>query len=141
MEFDIVLALHLVGLLIGAGGGIDSAIVMAQARRMSSEDARVVRRVGPVMGQVSLMGVLLMPATGVGMLLVKYQGQFGTMPILFRWKMLFVVTLTIATAVIELTYASLKKGNVAAAAHLPRIGPIAGISAMLATVPAAFAFH
>ncbi|MEQ1609519.1 MAG: hypothetical protein ABL956_11220 [Hyphomonadaceae bacterium] len=141
MEFDILLALHFVGLLIGAGGGIDSAIVMAQARRMSSEDAGVVRRVGPVMGLVSLMGVLLMPATGVGMLLVKYQGQFGTMPILFHWKMLFVVTLTIATVVIELTYASLKKGNVAAAARLPRIGPIAGISAMLATVPAAFAFH
>lgn len=141
MEFDILLALHFVGLLMGAGGGMGSAIVMAQARRMSPEDAGVVRRVGPAMGRVSLIGILLMLATGVGMLFVKYQGQFGAMPILFHWKMLFVVTLTIASVVIELTYASVKKGNVAAAARLPRIGPIAGGSAMLATILAAFAFH
>jgi hypothetical protein len=141
MEFDVLLALHFIGLMMGAGGGLGSTIVMAQAGKMPAEDGRIVSRVGPAMARVSAIGLAIMLATGFGMMFVKYQGQFGAMPATFWWKMAFVATLTVAVGLIEMTYAQVKKGNVAAAARLPRIGPMAGLSAFLATIIAAFTFH
>jgi hypothetical protein len=55
--------------------------------------------------------------------------------------MAFVATLTLAVTLIEVTYGQVKKGNTRAEAILPRLGPIAGISAVLAVVFAALTFH
>jgi hypothetical protein len=49
--------------------------------------------------------------------------------------------LTAAAAAIEMTYAAVKRGDAAAAARLPALGPWAGISAILAMAVAVFAFH
>jgi hypothetical protein len=42
---------------------------------------------------------------------------------------------------IQLTYRDVKRGNAAAATRLPRLGPMAGISAVLATLFAVLTFH
>ncbi len=140
MEFDILLALHFVGLLMGAGGGMGSAIVMAQARRMSPEDAGVVRRVDPALGRVSFVGVLVMLATGVGMLFVKSGAvRRNARPVSLEDAVRRDSDDCDGGDRADLCFGA--KGNVAAAARLPRIGPIAGGSAMLATILAAFAFH
>ena len=41
---------------------------------------------------------------------------------------------------IHMTYAEIRKGNVAVAARLPKLGPMAGISALLAVLFAVLAF-
>jgi hypothetical protein len=60
---------------------------------------------------------------------------------MFWIKLVFVATLTLGTILIHTTYGKVKRGDAAAAARLPRLGPLAGISALLATLFAVLAFH
>jgi hypothetical protein len=137
---DIILFLHLLGLMMGAGGGFGSMVVMRIALSRPPEQQGVLRSVGPALGRLSLAGLVVMLATGVALVYAKY-GGFGVMPQLFWVKMVFVASLTAAAFAIELTYAAVKEGNAAAAARLPALGPWAGVSSLLAVLFAVLAFH
>ena len=137
---DVLLIVHFAGLMMGAGGGIGSTIVMRHALSLPVEQGNVVRSAGPALARLSTFGVVLMLLTGGAMVQFKY-GGFSAMPTMFWVKLVFVATLTLAVILIEVTYAQVKKGNAAAAANLPRLGPLAGISALLAVIFAALAFH
>lgn len=140
MLMDIILFLHLLGLMMGAGGGFGSMIVMRRALAMAPEQAGVLRSVGPALGRFSLAGLILMWITGAALVFIKY-GGFGGLPQLFWVKMLFVLSLTIAAITLELTYGAVKRGDVAAAKRLPMLGPWAGLSSLLAVLSAVAAFH
>jgi len=56
-------------------------------------------------------------------------------------KFVFVLSLTAAAITVELTYGQIKSGKVEAAKRLPVLGPIAGISSLLAVTFAVLAFH
>jgi hypothetical protein len=140
MTTDIVLFLHLLGLMMGAGGGFGSMVVMRIALARPPEQQGVLRSVGPALGRMSLVGLVLMLASGVALVYLKY-GGFGVMPQLFWVKMIFVASLTAAAFTIELTYAAVKEGNVSAAARLPLLGPWAGLSSLLAVLFAVLAFR
>jgi len=139
MANDILLTLHLIGLLLGAGAGFASALVMRRAAAATGEQAVALRGLGPPLARMSLIGLVLMWLTGLG--LVSLRGGFGALPPLFWVKFVFVATLTLAAIAIEVTYAQIKSGNAAAAARLPLLGPIAGISSLLAVLFAALTFH
>jgi hypothetical protein len=139
--FDILLIVHLAGLMMGAGGGLGSTIAMRHALSLPPEQAAPIRGLGPSLAHLSSLGLVLMLVSGVSMFFIKYNGDFGGMPVMFHVKLLFVATLTIAAILIELTYAQVKKGNVKAAGNLPRLGPMAGISSLLAVIFAVLAFH
>jgi putative membrane protein len=140
MLTDILLFLHFLGLMLGAGGGFGSMVTMQVAAKRPPEQAGAMRSVGPALGRLSTVGLILMLATGFLLVFLKY-GGFAAMPSLFWVKMLFVGTLTIAAILIELTYAAVKRGDLKAAARLPRLGPMAGISSLLAVLFAALTFH
>lgn len=140
MATDVLLAVHFLGLMMGAGGGFGSMIVMRAAAQRPPQEAGVLRAQGPALARFSSIGLVLMLATGVALVFAKY-GGFASMPDLFWVKLVFVTTLTIAAVTLELTYAAVKKGEVKAAARLPLFGPIAGASSLLATLFAALAFH
>lgn len=137
---DALLVVHLIGLMLGAGGGIGSMVTMRYAGPLPPEQAGVVRGLGPILARVALTGLIILWITGVAMV-----GTMGGDPSIFPWqfwaKMFFVGTLTISSIAIEITYAQLKRGNLKAAARLPVLGPISGISAVLAVTFAALAFH
>jgi hypothetical protein len=137
---DIVLALHLIGLMMGAGGGFGSMIAQRHAASLSPEQAGPVRALGPAMVQFSGIGLIIMLATGFGLVFVKYNG-FAGLGAMFWVKMLFVTTLTLASIGVHLTYGQIKAGNAAAASRLPKLGPIAGLSSILAAIFAVLAFH
>lgn len=137
---DVVLWLHFVGLMMGAGGGFGSMIVMRHVRTLASEQQGPFRALGPTMAKFSHIGLALMWVTGVALAFMKY-GGFAAMPPLFWVKIFFVLSLTLAAIAIEMTYASIKRGDMAAAARLPRLGPWAGLSSLLAVLFAALAFH
>src|SRR5262245_21980578 len=137
---DVLLIVHFAGLMMGAGGGIGSTIVMGYARSLPDEQGAIVRGAGPALARLSTAGLVLMLLTGPALVSMKY-GGFSAMQPMFWVKLIFVATLTIAAILVEVTYAQVKKGNAAAAANLPKLGPVAGISALLAVVFAALAFH
>lgn len=140
MTMDVLLIIHFIGLMLGAGGGLGSTLAMAHARKLPPDQAGVIRALGPLLARMALAGLVLLLITGFAMLGIHY-GGFSAMPWTFWAKMTFVTTLTLAALLTELTYGQVKRGNAKAAANLPRLGPIAGISAFLAMIFAVLTFH
>jgi len=137
---DVILALHFIGLMMGAGGGFGSMIVMRAAAGKSPEEANLLRQLGPAMARFSLMGLIVMIITGLALVWLKYDG-FGALPAMFWVKMAFVATLSIAALATEFAYSAAKRGAVEAAARVKMFGPMAGLSSLLAVLFAALAFH
>jgi hypothetical protein len=140
MFTDFLLAFHLIGLMLGAGGGFGSALTMRAAAKMAPEQAATLHSLGPAMARLSTFGLFLMLLTGPALVSLQF-GGFANMPPLFWVKLFFVTTLTLAAIAVELTYGQVKRGDVKAAARLPVLGPIAGLSSILAVIFAVLAFH
>ena len=137
---DFILFLHFFGLMLGSAGGMASGILMRKAMSMPADQAQTIRGLGPMLANVAAVGIVLLWITGLIMVWSKYDG-FGSFTWVFWVKIVFVVLLTIAEILIHLTYAEIKKGNRAVAARLPKLGPVSGLSAILAVLFAAIAFH
>lgn len=137
---DLLLFGHLLGLMLGAGGGFGSGVVMGAARKLAPEQAAPLRAVGPTLARMSLAGVVLLWITGLGMVFATH-GGFDALPAMFWAKMVFIVTLTIASVAVNIIYGRVKAGDAKLAAWLPRLGPAAGVSALLATLFAVLTFH
>lgn len=137
---DLLLALHLLGLMMGAGGGFGSMIVMRTAIAQPPERAAGLRAAGPALARFSALGLVVMVLTGFALVFIKY-GGFAAMAPLFWVKIVFVISLSAAALAIESTYARVKRGDAAAAALLPALGPVAGVSSLLAMLFAVLAFH
>jgi hypothetical protein len=137
---DTLLIIHLIGLMMGAGGGLGSTVAARYSVTLPAEQQTVIRGLGPVLARVSLAGLALLWATGLALVFNKYGGVNG-LPVEFWVKMTFVATLTMAAIGIEVTYAQVRKGNAKVAARMPLLGPIAGISSILAVVFAVLTFH
>lgn len=137
---EIVLWLHFLGLMMGAGGGFGSMLVMRHAQKLAPEQQAPLRALGPIMARFSHIGLVLLWATGLALVFLSY-GGFASLPMLFWVKIGFVLSLTAAAIAIEMTYADIKRGNAGAAARLPRLGPWAGLSSLMAVLFAALAFH
>jgi hypothetical protein len=137
---DVLLFLHLVGLMMGAGGGFGSMVTMRVAAKQPPDIAAAMRTPGPAFARFSAIGLALMWASGLALVWLQY-GGFAGLSAMFWVKMLFVATLTIAATLTELTYAGIKRGDAAAAKRLPVLGPMAGLSSLLAVLFAVFAFH
>jgi uncharacterized protein YqgC (DUF456 family) len=139
---DVLLVLHFIGLMLGAGGGFGSMATAAYAGKLPADQQGLVRGLSPILGRMSSIGLVVMLVTGFGMLSVKYNNFQGVdVPVTFWVKMVFVTTLTLAAITVELTYAAMKKGDAKAASRLPVLGPIAGVSSLLAVAFAALTFH
>ena len=136
---DALLTVHLIGLMLGAGGGFGSMVAMRYAGAIPAEQQVVIRGLTPLLARVALAGLVLLWITGVWMMATM--GSAEGMPWTFWAKMTFVATLTLAALSIEITYAQVKRGNVKAAARLPILGPVAGVSSVLAVGFAVFTFH
>lgn len=128
---EALLIIHLIGLMLGAGGGFATAIAMGRAGALPPEQAAPIRGLGPVYAHMSTIGLVLLWVTGVGMFGVMHLRP-DALPWTFWAKMTFVGTLTLAAIAIEVCYAQVKRGSMKAAALLPRLGPIAGVSSLLA---------
>jgi hypothetical protein len=137
---DLLLILHLIGLMMGAGGGFGSMIAQRAAAARPPEQAAVLRSLGPAMVNFSAIGLVVMLITGLALVYVKYNGFTG-LTAMFWTKMVFVTTLTLASIAVHVTYGQIKAGDTAAAARLPALGPIAGLSSVLAVIFAVLAFH
>jgi hypothetical protein len=137
---EALLFLHFFGLMLGAAGGFASAIVMRRALALPVDEAKVLRGLGPTLTNVSGTGVAVLWITGLIMVWSKWSG-FASLPQMFWIKAIFILSLTVVVGLIHMTYAEIRKGNPAAAAKLPKLGPISGISALFAVLFAVLAFN
>lgn len=140
MLIDIVLAVHIIGLMMGAGGGFGSMISQREALKRPADQAATLRSIGPALAMFSFIGLILMWITGLALVFLKY-GGFGALPQMFWIKFIFISTLTLAAIATQVLYGQVKAGNTIAATRVPAFGQIAGISSILAVVFAALAFH
>lgn len=131
--------LHFFGLMLGATGGFASGLLMRKAMMMPDGEARVVRGLGPLLANVSAAGLAVLWLTGLVMVWSKWDGP-SNLPQLFWVKLIFVLGLTAAVGMIHKTYADIRRGNTAAAALLPKLGPFAGVCSLLAVLFAVYAF-
>jgi hypothetical protein len=139
--FDTLLILHFFGLMMGSGGGLGSTIAMRYAMTLSLEQGAVVRGLGPALSKMSVAGLILMWITGLAMLLWKYGGALGGMPAMFWVKMGAAASLTFAVVMIQITHGKVKKGDLTVIGRFHKLGPMAGISSLLAVIFAVLAFH
>jgi hypothetical protein len=137
---ETLLFLHFVGLMLGATGGFASAVIMRRALVLPAGEAKVVRGLGPLLANVSAIGLALLWVSGLLLVWVKWDG-FASLPQLFWVKGIFILSLTLVIGLIHMTYGEIRKGNVAVAARLPKLGPLAGLSSLLAVLFAVLAFH
>jgi len=77
--------------------------------------------------------------TGLALVWGKW-GGFGSLPGMFWVKLAFVITLTVVIGLIHQAYAALRRGDASAAARLPKLGPAAGVSSVLAVLFGVLAF-
>ncbi len=136
---DVLLIFHFIGLMLGAGGGLGATVAMGYANSLSEQKAKTVRGLGPPLAHMSAAGLVLMLASGLLLLFWKY--DVTAMPVMFWFKIGFVLLLTVAVVSIEMTYGRIKKGDAKAAALLASLGPMAGISSLMAMIFAVLAFH
>jgi hypothetical protein len=134
-----LLFLHLFGLMLGAAGGMSSGLIMRRAATATPEAAGTLRGLGPMLANTSAAGVALMWVTGLVMVWATWGGP-ANLPSLFWVKLVFVLALTAAVGAVHMTYGQIRRGNPAAAARLPKLGPVAGLSALLAVLFAVYAF-
>jgi hypothetical protein len=137
---ETLLFLHFVGLMLGAAGGFASAVIMRRALVIPAGEAKVVRGLGPLLATVSAIGLALLWVSGLLLVWVKWDG-FASLPQLFWVKAIFILSLTLVIGLIHMTYGEIRKGNVAVAARLPKLGPLVGLSSLLAVLFAVLAFH
>ena len=130
---QILIFLHFLGLMLGATGGFGSALIMRRAQAMAPDAARPLRELGPVMANVSAVGLALLWLAGLILVWSRWDGP-GSLPELFWLKFVFVLTLTVATVLIHMTYAEIRRGNAAVDSCLSNLGPAAGGSALLAVL-------
>jgi hypothetical protein len=140
MTIDIILALHIIGLMMGAGGGFGSMLTGREALKRPADQATTLRSVGPMLAQFSFVGLILMWLTGLALVFLKY-GGFAALPQMFWVKFIFIATLTLAAIATQVLYGQAKAGNTIAATRVPVFGQIAGMSSLLAVIFAVLAFH
>ncbi len=136
---DFILFLHFFGLMLGAAGGLGSGILMRRALAMPADEAKVVRGLGPLLANVAHIGVAVLWVTGLILVWSKWDG-FASLPQLFWVKAIFILSLTAVAIFVHMTYAEIRKGNVAVASRLPKLGPMGGVSAILAVFFAVLTF-
>lgn len=140
MLIDLLLAAHIIGLMMGAGGGFGSMISQREALKRPADQAVTLRSIGPALANFSMIGLVLMWITGLALVFLKY-GGFGGLPQLFWIKFIFISTLTLAAIATHVLYGQAKAGNTIAATRVPVFGQIAGMSSLLAVIVAVLAFH
>lgn len=136
---EALLFLHFFGLILGSGPGAAMNVIVRRAATAPPEQAQALRALGPVLANVSAIGIAILWITGLLLVWTKWDG-FGNLPSYFWIKLLFVVLVTIFAGLTHMTYGQVRRGDTAAAARLAIFGPATGVSALLAVLFAVIAF-
>jgi hypothetical protein len=136
---DILLMLHFLGLGLGFTGAVAGGLLL-RALMASPGDAPVLMKLQPRFLRAGEVGLAILWITGPWMLFTRYNSGSG-LPWTFWAKFLFVVGVTAAVIMIDLTSRRVRQGDMAARSQLPLYGAASGISLALVVIFAVLTFH
>ena len=135
----ILLILHLVGLAMGLAVSFSGMVMQGLMATAAPGDRAVLARFPPRMSIVGHVGLGLLWTTGLALTFTKW-GGLGMLPWQFDVKLAAVVLLTIAVGYITRQMKHAAPGDMAAIARIQKIGKIAFVLALTATVFAVLTF-
>ena len=139
---DILVFLHLMGLVVGLGLGVANMFIVRQANSTEKPEIEAVLRALPMtLSRISTMALGVLVVTGILLLFDSLSpNPFGDF---WFWLKLVATAGMIAVSYLVLqAQAQIRRGETPQfAAWLPRVGPIMGGLAVLATVFAVLVFH
>ena len=135
---QILFILHLLGFGAAAAAAIGNTIVGAQIAAAPG-DAPVFQRIPPVLARVGQIGLAFLWVTGLLLLWTKHGGGADLSPT-FWLKCLGAVVVTALVVIIDLRMRKVQKGDMSAAAQLPLLGRIGGITLILIVIFAVYTF-
>ena len=134
---NVLLILHVFGLMLGAAGGFGAVVTLGHARPATKQKGGPLRGVNRVFPGMSLIGVLILWPTGIA-LMATQPGAYQ-LTAMFWMKMGFVVLLTVTTMGIEMIYGRAKR-EPHLARLLPSLHPLAALSYIMIAVFSVLAF-
>lgn len=137
---QVLIILHFLGLVMGFATGIANDVMTGVISRAAPHDRAVLSRFPPVMARVGKAGIVLLWASGLTLVFVKW-GGLTTLPWTFYVKLAAVIVLTGAVTRAHFLGRRIMAGDTAAAAGMPMLGRIAMLSALTALVFAVITFN
>lgn len=136
---QLLLILHFLGLGLGFSASFGNLAMGRLIATAPPAEQAVLARFPPLISKVSGAGVVLLWATGLALVFTKW-GGFGSLPWQFHAKLTAVVLLTGVVGYMHALDAKARRGDTAAAARIPRIGPIATMLAIVSVIFAVLTF-
>ncbi len=134
---NVLLILHVIGLMLGVTGSLGGAATLAYSRPAQKQKGGPLRGIGPAFARMASTGVVLMWPTGIALVVIN-KGAGATEP-MFLMKMVFVLLLTLATFGIETIYGRARR-EPQVARLLPSLGPLAVLSYLMVAIFSVLAF-
>jgi hypothetical protein len=137
---NILLIIHLAGLIMGFVGGRAHGVVVGRIAAASPETAALLWTFEAQASRTAFIGTALLLASGVAMLWLKYDGLAGQ-GALFIVKMALVAAVTIAEIMRHRTALAWKAGNAAMERATRAWGKFSGLAAVATVAVAVFNFN
>lgn len=134
-----LLVLHFLGLAMGMSVSFGNIVMLGLIAQAAPAEKAVLARFPPAISQVGRIGLALLWATGLTMIFTRWNG-FAGMPWQFHVKLTAVVLLSLVVLYIGTVEARVSRGDLSAAALLPRLGKLASLCALTALSFAVLAF-
>jgi len=140
MTFDhFLVVVHFVGLAMGLGSGFAQMIMAGLMAQASPQEKAVLARFPPRMGQVGMIGLVLLWLSGLSIVWTRY-GTFSILPRTFIYKLVAVVLLTLAVATIQVLQRRAQAGDMSAMARMQTLGRLTGPLSLIAIIFAVITF-
>ena len=132
--------LHFMGLAMGFATGFGNMMMAGLIAKASPEDRRVLSRFPPVIGRVGDVGLVLLWATGLTLVFMKW-GGFGAMPGLFHAKLTAVVLMTLVIGFVHSQAKGVAAGDAGAIARTQAAGKAIFLLAVTIVILAVWTFN
>lgn len=137
---NFLVIVHLVGLGMGMSVGFANMVMAGVIAKAAPAEKGVLGRFPPAMSKIGVVGLALMWISGIAIVMTRY-GTFQVLPQTFIYKLIAVVLLTLSVIYIELLFARVKKGDMAALATIQFVGRFTGIFSLAAVIFAVITFN
>ena len=135
----LLIALHLVGLVIGMGTGVALGVLLPRLGAARDGERARLLDIGDALVRNGHIGLGLLWVTGILIVFLKYGGVGGLSP-WFWIKIALVVILSASIGIAAAAYRKFKAGDMAASARLAMAGKLNMLVGPLAILAAVFAF-
>ncbi|HEV7691882.1 MAG TPA: hypothetical protein VGO52_13695 [Hyphomonadaceae bacterium] len=133
---NVLLIIHVFGLMLGAAGGFGSVVALGYARPSQKQKGGPIKGIGRVFTGMSFFGLIILWGTGIALIMGATEPY--TLNAMFWMKMVFAAVLTATVIGMELIYA---RRDAQSARLMPALTPLAALTLVLVAVFSVLAFR